>query len=133
MPYIRLTMTAPPPDRLAAVQQYYETLLTYVSTLPGFLTGWVVLRTEAGEVGRLTVWQSETAANHAATDAHTLALHAQAQYTAGGNLWDCSFSATGPTPPLPPPAPALDPAAAVRAVEAWYARPQQRHPREGQA
>lgn len=45
-----------------------------------------------GEIGRLTVWQDEAAANHAANDPHAMALHAQVQFATVSDLWDRSFA-----------------------------------------
>ena len=120
MAFIRLTLVTPPPDRFAAVQQCYAEIVSYAASLPGFITGWVVVPgQDTGDVGRLTVWQTAAAAHHAATDSHLLALHAQAQFAAGGNSWDCSFAtvASGAGADQSP-APALDPVAAVQAAQA---------------
>ena len=123
MAYIRLTLATPPPERLDEVRQHYEALVAYVSTLPGFVTGWVVVPGHGGgEVGRLTVWESEAAAHQAATDPHALALHARVQFAAAGRLWDRSFDTDDATAmDLKPTGPHdLDPVAAVRAADAWY-------------
>src|SRR4051812_11266336 len=76
MSYIRLTMATPPEARVAEIRQQYEQLLSYLAQQPGFLTGWVVAGHGEGEIGRLSVWDSEAAANRAATDSYVLALHA---------------------------------------------------------
>ena len=100
MSYIRLTLATPLPGRVAEVRQQYEVLVAHVSTLPGFVTGWVVAPGYGGnEVGRLTVWETEAAANRAANDAHAMALHAQVQFAVFGNLWDRSFDTDRPQTP----------------------------------
>ena len=134
MSYIRLTLATPPPERLAQVRQCYEELVAYVATLPGFVTGWVVASGYGDrEVGRLTVWQSEAAAHRAANDPHAMALHAQLQFAASGQLWDRSFNTTEGSP-IPPSAPEheLDPAAVVRIVEALYQQRPPQHRADGQ-
>jgi heme-degrading monooxygenase HmoA len=99
MPFIRLTMATPRPERLAEVRRHYEELVAYVARFPGFLGGWVLQASEeAGEVGRLTLWETEADANHAANDPHALALHAELQFDVTGQLWDRSFHAF-PSPP----------------------------------
>lgn len=118
MPYIRLTLTAPPPERVVEVRQCYEDILAHVATFPGYVTGWVVTSgQESTEVGRLTVWDSAEAAHHAAIDHHSLALHAEVQRAAGGQVWDRSFVTDASS------ADELDPLLAVQTVEAWYRRP----------
>ena len=95
MSYMRLTLATPPPGRAAEVRQRYEEIVAHVATLPGFESGWVVAPPfPAGEIGRLTIWTSEAAANQAANDPHAMALHAQVQFAVFGDLWDRSF-ATG--------------------------------------
>ena len=129
MSYIRLTVATPPPERLAEVRQRYEEIVTYVATLPGFVTGWVVAPGHGDrEVGRLTVWQTEAAANRAANDPHTMALHAQIQFAVSGNLWDRSFDTDAPWASATTDEHELDAGAAVRAVEALYKR-RNRQPR----
>ena len=113
MSYIRVSMVAPPPERMADVRRRYEEIVAYVATFPGYISGWVVAPGHGEEqVGRLTIWQSEADANHAATDAHAIALHSQVQFTAGGTVWDRSFDTA--------PEEHLDSEAAVRAAEALY-------------
>ena len=121
--YIRLSLAAPPPDRLVEVRQYYEELVAYAAALPGFVMGWVVVPGFGdGEVGRLTVWETEAAANRAANDLHMMALHAQVQFAASGHLWDRSFDTDRLTTAASAGAGELDPAEVVRAVEALYQR-----------
>lgn len=120
MSYIRLTLATPPPERLAEVREQYEEIIAYVSTFPGYESGWVVAPGYGdGEVGRLTIWQSEAAANFAATDPHAMALHARVRFAAAGNLWDRSFD-TDISRALSRMDDDLDAAAALRAVEALY-------------
>jgi hypothetical protein len=78
------------------VRDAYQAVLDYVSTVPGFLSGWVVAGHSAGEIGRLTIWVDEAAANQAATDQHALVLHARVLYAAAGNVWDRSFETVAP-------------------------------------
>ena len=121
--YIRLTVATPPPERLAEVREQYQEIIAYVSTFPGYEFGWVVAPGYGdGEVGRLTIWQSEAAANSAATDPHAMALHARVRFTAAGNLWDRSFDTDISRAPTSTTVDDLDTVAVLRAVEALYWR-----------
>lgn len=121
MSYIRLTLATPPPERMAEVRRQYEEIVAYVSTFPGYVSGWVVAPGHGeDEVGRLTIWQSEAAANHAATDPHAMALHSQVQFAARGNVWDRSFDTDTSRAPDIANEDELDHEAAVRAAEALY-------------
>ena len=92
MPYIRVTLAKPRPERVAEVRRHYEEIVRHTSTLPGFISGWVLLPHDtSGEVGRMTMWQSQADANNAANDAHTLSLHAEVQFDVFGDMWDRSF------------------------------------------
>jgi quinol monooxygenase YgiN len=100
MPYIRLTLVHPRPERRAEVRRHYEELIAYVRTLPGCLAGYVIEpHDESGEVGRISIWESAEAAHHAANDPHALALHAELHFDVQGSLWDRSFDATEPAGP----------------------------------
>ncbi len=97
MPYVRLTLAKPRPERVAEVRRHYEELVGYLSTLPGFVAGWVVVpHDDSGEVGRLSMWESQEAANHAANDPRAMSLHAELEFDVFGNMWDRSFDAYVP-------------------------------------
>ena len=94
MSYIRLTMAAPPVARLTEVRALYERIVAHVATLPGYVSGWVVIPgADTDEVGRITVWETPADAHLAANDPLAMALHAQLHNAAGGRLWDRSFAA----------------------------------------
>ena len=97
MAYMRLTLARPRPERRAEVKRHYEDLVAYVLTLPGCLGGYVVeAHDESGEIGRVSIWESTEAANHAANDPHAMALHAELHFDLQGSLWDRSFDAIVP-------------------------------------
>ncbi len=97
MPYIRLTLAHPRPDRAAEVRRHYEELVTTAAKQPGFVAGWVVVPHDgSGDIGRLTMWESQEHANRAANDPHALALHSEIEFDVDGNLWDRSFDAIVP-------------------------------------
>ena len=125
MAYVRLSLATSPPDRRAEVRQYYQELVAYASSLPGFVTGWVVAGSGDAEIGRLAVWETESAAHRAANDPHLMALHAQVQFAVSGNLWDRSFETDPSQTDGATGARDMDPAAVLRAVEAMFQqRPQ---------
>ncbi len=123
MSYIRLTLTRPPPGRLAEVRQHYEQIVAHVATLPGFIAGWVVVPGHGdGEVGRLTVWETAAAANRAANDPHAMALHAQIQFAVSNTpdgAWDRSFDTDRPVSPSAA-MHELDPTALAQSVDAFF-------------
>jgi quinol monooxygenase YgiN len=93
MPYLRLTMAHPRPERRAEVLQHYEELVAHVLTLPGCLAGYVLeAQDQSGEVGRMSLWEDADAAHHAANDPHAMALHAELHFDVQGSLWDRSFT-----------------------------------------
>lgn len=97
MPYIRLTLAKPRPERYDEVRRHYEELVKYTSTLSGFVAAWVVVpHDDSGEIGRLSMWQTQEDAHHAANDPHAMSLHAELEFDALGNLWDRSFDAFPP-------------------------------------
>lgn len=97
MPYMRLTMAHPRPERRAEVLRHYEELVAYVLTLPGCLAGYVLeANDQSGEVGRISLWENADAAHHAANDPHAMALHAELHFDVQGSLWDRSFTVQEP-------------------------------------
>src|SRR5258708_3618804 len=117
MSYIRLSMAVPQAERADEIREQYERLLSYLTDQPGFLSGWIVAGHSDGEIGRLSVWESEAAANRAATDSYVLALHAKVRTAAAGQLWDRSFMTEGPAPYVPTDPQGLDAAEVVRAAQ----------------
>lgn len=100
MPYIRLTIANPRAERRAEVKRHYEELVAYVLTLPGCLGGYVLeAHDETAGVGRISIWESNDAANVAANDPHAMSLHAELHFDVEGSLWDRSFDALMPVKP----------------------------------
>ena len=117
MSFIRLSMATPQATRIDEIRHQYDKLFRYLADKPGFLTGWVVTGHRDGDIGRLSVWESEAAANRAATDSYVLALHAQVRSAATGALWDCSFATEGSTAYGATPTQPFDPEAVVEAAQ----------------
>ena len=102
MPYMRLTLAHPQPDRRAEVLQHYEELVTFVMTLPGCLGGYVLeAKDQSGEVGRISLWENAEAAHQAANTPHAMSLHAELHFDVQGSLWDRSFEVHSPQPANP--------------------------------
>jgi quinol monooxygenase YgiN len=97
MPYIRLTMAKPRPERRTEVQAHYEELVRHVKTLPGCIDAYTLLpQDDSGEVGRISVWENAEVAHQAANDPHAMALHAELHFDTQGSLWDRSFATVEP-------------------------------------
>jgi quinol monooxygenase YgiN len=95
MPYIRLTLAHPRPERRDEVMRHYEELVAHVKTLRGCLGGYVLVgHDQLGEIGRISIWEDAEAAHRAANDPHAMALHAELHFDVQGSLWDRSFDAT---------------------------------------
>jgi quinol monooxygenase YgiN len=78
MPFVRISVAQPRPEARDEVRRYYQDLIESTSRLPGFVTGYVLESSgNAGDVGRVTVWESQEAANHAANDPHVMSIHAR--------------------------------------------------------
>jgi quinol monooxygenase YgiN len=97
MPYIRLTLAHPRPERRDEVMQHYQELVAYVKSLPGCLGGYVLQsHDQSAELGRISIWENADAAHRAANDPHAMSLHAELHFDVQGSLWDRSFDATEP-------------------------------------
>lgn len=101
MPIVRISIAKPRPENRDEVRQYFEDLVESTSHLPGFMTGYVLESSaSSGEVGRVTIWESQDAANRAAHNARVMAIHSRLIPDNRGNLqdWDMDTSfSTGPT------------------------------------
>lgn len=78
MPYLRLSLMKPLPGQEAEVKEINQQLVHLYRSLEGCLAAFAVAAVDgSGDLGRLTVWESEHAADHAATHHHSLALRSQ--------------------------------------------------------
>jgi len=69
--FVRLSLSKPRPQSREQALSIEDHLLSHFVALPGFVDGY---RLEGSEyVGRVTVWESPEAADHAANDSHTMA------------------------------------------------------------
>lgn len=94
MPFVRITITRPRPEVRNRVRDAFADLLTTSSKLPGYLGGYVLESADSsGEVGRVTIWESQSAANTAASDPHVLAVHSELLFDDRGTLQDWDLNA----------------------------------------
>lgn len=76
MPYVRVSLMQPKAGRVAEVYAILSELAEYFAEQPGFIEGYK-LQSKDGLVGRITVWESEAAADHSAQTTHVLSLRAR--------------------------------------------------------
>lgn len=97
MPYIRLSLAKPRPERMQEVRKHYEELVSYVAKMEGCLAAWVMVpHDDSGEIGRMSMWATQADANRAANDPHTMALHSELEFDTSGGVWDRSFDGYTP-------------------------------------
>jgi quinol monooxygenase YgiN len=95
MPFVRITMARPRPEVRNRVRDNFRELLATSAKHPGYLGGYVLESTDpAGEVGRVTIWESQSAANAAASDPHVLAVHSELRFDDRGTLQDWNLEGT---------------------------------------
>jgi len=89
MPFVRITLARPQVDLREQMREHFQELIQATSTMPGFIAGYVLTSTgQAGEVGRVTIWDSQTSANHAANDARVMVIHSKLMLEDRGTLQD---------------------------------------------
>jgi heme-degrading monooxygenase HmoA len=76
MPWVRMSLMQPKNGRTAEVQQLLGELADYFAEQDGFIEGYT-LQAKDGLVGRVTVWDSESAADHSAQTDHVLAIRSR--------------------------------------------------------
>ena len=78
MAFVRITIARPRPEVRNEVQQYFRELIDATSSMPGFVRAYLVESGGAsGEVGRVTIWESQDSANRAANDGRVMAIHSR--------------------------------------------------------
>lgn len=101
MPFVRISIAKPRAESRDEIRRYFQDLIESTSHLPGFITGYVLESSaSSGDVGRVTIWESQEMANRAANDAHVMAIHSRLIPDNRGHLqdWDMdSTFTTGPT------------------------------------
>jgi len=76
--YVRLSLTEPKNGREAEVAKIEDDLMAYFAKQPGYLHGYQIIGGDSeGRVGRLTLWESDHHADHAAQTPHVLAQRSE--------------------------------------------------------
>ena len=76
--YVRLSLMKPKPGEEKLVAGLMDNLLEFFADQPGFERGYALLEGDLrGRVGRITLWESEGQADHAANTQHVLTVRAE--------------------------------------------------------
>ena len=76
--YVRLSLMNPKPGEDKLVAGLMDNLLEFFNEQPGYVRGYALLDGDPhGRVGRITLWDSEEQADHAANTQHVLAVRAE--------------------------------------------------------
>ena len=94
MCYVRLSLLATLEGHEAEARRVEEELLAFLAQQPGFVDGYLLSAPgPSPEVGRLTVWESEADADHAANLDHVLALRSRLLQITEEDRFERSFQA----------------------------------------
>ncbi len=76
--YVSLSLMKPKPNEEKLVAGLMDNLLEFFARQPGYERGYALLEGETqGRVGRITLWESEEQADHAANTQHVLTVRAE--------------------------------------------------------
>jgi hypothetical protein len=76
--YVRLSLMTPKPGQGRIVAGMMDNLLEFFTDRDGYERGYALLESDlGGRVGRITLWQSEEQADHAANTQHVLTVRAE--------------------------------------------------------
>ena len=76
MSYVRVSLMQPRPGHDSGVNELLTELADSFAQQPGFIEGYQ-LHSKDALLGRVTVWESEASADHAAQSTHVLALRSR--------------------------------------------------------
>jgi hypothetical protein len=75
VPYVRIALMQPLPERARDVREMQEELLRFDKILQGFLGGYLLDTSDGtNRIGRLVLWETKEDADRAAQHPHTLKL-----------------------------------------------------------
>lgn len=78
MPCIRVSLMRSKDPASAEAAGIVDELITYMATQPGYVTGWrMTAHDGTGLLGRITIWETEADADHAAQTDRVLSLRSQ--------------------------------------------------------
>jgi hypothetical protein len=98
--FVRLSLSKPAAQSRQEALGIEDHLLAHFSTLPGFVEGYRLENPDY--IGRVTLWDSQSAADHAAGDSHTMASRSrlvELQLMREADTFELSFEGS---PPLRP-------------------------------
>lgn len=76
--YVRLSLMNPKRDKEQLVAGLMDNLLEFFSEQPGYVRGYALIGGDPqGRVGRITMWKSESEADHAANTQHVLTVRSE--------------------------------------------------------
>ena len=96
MYYLRISLLVPLEGYEAEVRRLEEDLLAFLALRPGFVDGYLLTAEGSPDVGRVTIWQSEADADHAANQDHVLALRSRLLQITDEERFERSFEAARP-------------------------------------
>jgi hypothetical protein len=85
--YVRMSLVKAKPGNEAAVAMIEDDLMAFFAKQPGYIHGYQIFAGDSeGRVGRLTLWESDHAADHAAQTPHVLAQRSELLLLIEGNM-----------------------------------------------
>ncbi|GBD13376.1 hypothetical protein HRbin24_01404 [bacterium HR24] len=97
MAYIRVSLMRAAPGHEGEVERLNRELVAYYRRFPGCLGTYYVRSADgSGEVGRVSIWESDDAADRAANDDHSMAVRSQLHLLIQPGHQDRSFQAEAP-------------------------------------
>ncbi len=102
--FVRLSLMKPLPGHARRVAELNEVLLEFFKQQDGFLHGYKLDPIdETGEIGRLTMWESQEKADRVALHQHGMSLRSEIlQIIDEGEHWERAFRAYNDTEAIPP-------------------------------
>jgi hypothetical protein len=95
--YLRLSLARPREGRNDEVQRLEEDLLSFFAAQEDFVSGYRLTACEGSrEVGRITVWKREEAAERAATTDHVMAVRSELLAATEEERVEMAFEAAEP-------------------------------------
>ncbi len=92
MKVLRATVVKPLKGHEKEVTEIIRELNTYLSGLPGFVMGYEIREGEF--VGKVTIWESQDAVNHAGTQAHNISLRSRLHRLSEADMRERLFQVT---------------------------------------
>ena len=94
MPYIRISLMPPAEGKSDEVKRLNQELSAFYIAQDGCLQSFVITAADgSGELGRVSIWQSEATADHAASHEHSMSLRSRLHLAVKRGHVDRSFLA----------------------------------------